>query len=154
MNTGMTSFMDGFGDPRGEGSVYNQVARFQSAGSIKDQSGSDVPVFKDPRLNVFADVNQFMYTFKTPETWVAAPLLSVIVPLVYPNATFAPGGASLQDNGFGLGDIVFGPYLQFKPVMSGHRPVFAQRVELNVQAPTGKYDPTKQINPGCYVRTF
>jgi hypothetical protein len=105
-------------------------------------------VFKNPRLNVFADLNQFLYTFKT-EGWVAHPGVYAIVPLVALNSSFAQDSiASLQDNGFGLGDMVLGTYAQFEPIISGGRPVFSHRLDMGVVVPTGKYDPTKQINPG------
>lgn len=35
------------------------------------------------------------------------------------------------------------------PVMSGSRPVFVQRFEFDVIAPTGAYDPNRLINPGA-----
>src|SRR5690349_4500160 len=63
VNTGGTSFMDGYGDPRGSGLAYMQYARFSTAGSVKDGSCNDVGVFISPRLNVFASLNQFLYTF-------------------------------------------------------------------------------------------
>jgi hypothetical protein len=149
VNTGLTSFMDGFGDPTGDGFAYQNYARWATADSIKDANGNDVSAFKTPRLNVFVDLNQFLYSFKVPATAVVQPGVNLMVPLVYTNATFGAGGPSLQDNGFGLGDIVLGPFAQFKPILVGGHPVFSHRFEFDVQAPTGKYDPTKDINPGC-----
>lgn len=154
VDTGLTSFMDGFGNPKGEGLAYNQVMRLADANSIKDSSGAEMTAFQNPHLDAFVDVNQFLYTIKTPENWAVEPILSLLVPLVYTTSSFGAGGASLQDNGFGLGDVVFGPFIQFKPNTIGQRPVFAQRFELNTQAPTGKYDPTKQINPGSNTWAF
>jgi hypothetical protein len=148
VNTGGTSFMDGFGDPRGSGLSYMQYARFSTAGSIKDGSGNDVGAFVNPRLNVFASLNQFLYTFKTDD-WSVHPGVYAIIPLVALNSSFGAGGASLQDNGFGMGDVLMGSYLQFNTIATAdHRPVFAHRADIAVQAPTGKYDPMKQINPG------
>jgi len=147
VNTGGTSFMDGFGDPRGSGFAYHQYARFSSAGSVKDVEGNDIPAFQNPRLNVFADLNQFIYTFNT-EVVGAHPGVYTIIPIVALDASFGAGGAALEDNGFGLGDMVFGTYLQFNPLMSDHGPVFAHRLDFGFIAPTGKYDSDKQINPG------
>jgi hypothetical protein len=148
VNTGGTSFMDGFGDPRGSGLSYMQYARFSTAGSIKDANGNDIGAFVNPRLNVFASLNQFLYTFKT-DGWMAHPGVYFILPLVSLNSSFGAGGPQLQDNGFGMGDLLIGSYLQFETVTTAdHRPLFAHRADIAVQAPTGKYDATKQINPG------
>src|SRR5215471_256823 len=134
VNTGGTSFMDGFGDPRGSGLSYMQYARFSTAGSIKDQSGNNIPVFVNPRLNVFASLNQFLYTFKTDISG-AHPGVYTIIPLVALNSSFGAGGASLQDNGFGMGDALIGSYLQFATITTGGRPLFAHRADMAVQAP-------------------
>src|SRR6266496_3669124 len=80
VNTGGTSFMDGFGDPRGSGFSYMQYARFSSASSIKDSEGKDIPVFRNPHLSVFADLNQFLYTFKT-DSWAVHPGVYALIPL-------------------------------------------------------------------------
>ncbi|MBV9948648.1 MAG: transporter, partial [Myxococcales bacterium] len=145
VNTGATSFMDGFGDPRGSGFSYIQYARFSSAGSVKDWQGNGSA--GNPRLNVFADLNQFLYTFKT-DSWVIHPGVHTIVPLVALNYS-ANGGPPLQDNGFGLGDMVFGTYGQFSTVMVDGRPVFANRLDFSVIAPTGKYDASAlKLSPG------
>src|SRR5215471_21670855 len=130
VNTGGTSFMDGFGDPRGSGLAYMQYARFSSAGSIKDQNGNNIPVFVNPRLNVFASLNQFLYTFKTDD-WSFHPGVYTIIPLVALNSSFGAGGASLQDNGFGMGDALIGTYTQFNTITTAdHRPLFAHRADI------------------------
>lgn len=148
VDTGFTSFLDGFGDPRGSGFMYMQYARLSTSSSLKDGQGNDIPVFQNPRLYTFADLNQFVYTFKT-EGWFAHPGVYTIIPLVYVNSSADPGGYPLQDNGFGLGDMFFGGFLQFDPLMSSSGPFFTHRIELNLLVPTGKYDATKQVNPGA-----
>jgi hypothetical protein len=44
--------------------------------------------------------------------------------------------------------MVIGPFLQFKPIMSGGRPIFSHRVEFDLIVPIGAYDPHKDINQG------
>jgi len=151
VNTGGTSFMDGFGDPTGYGVTYMNYLSWATSNSIKDSSGNSVPVFKDPRLNAIVDLNQFIYTFNVPDTFIAQPGVNAIVPLVDLSSSFGAGGPSLPANGFGLGDITLGAFLQFKPVVVEHHPLFAQRVEFEVVAPTGKYSSTKDINPGSHA---
>jgi hypothetical protein len=150
VNTGFTSFMDGFGDPRGQGLTYINYARFATAGSLKDYQGKDAAAFRNPRLNLFVDVNQFLYTFKV-DGWSVHPGLNLIVPFVVIDTSFGAGGASLQTNSVGLGDIPVAVYLQFDPVLYNHRPIFSHRFEAVVDLPVGTYSPTKQLNPGAYA---
>jgi len=148
VNTGSTSFMDGFGDPTGYGFTYMNYLSWATASSFEDQNGHDNPVFVNPRLNVIADLNQFIYSVPVPDSFVGQPGLDVIVPLVNLSSSTGAGGPQLPDNGFGFGDITFGPFFQFKPVHVDHRPVFSHRFEFDVIAPTGKYDTSKAINQG------
>jgi hypothetical protein len=66
------------------------------------------------------------------------------------STSFAPPppfpGTQLSDNGIGVGDLTFGPTLQFAPIMADGRPVFSHRFEFDVIAPIGKYDPSVDIN--------
>lgn len=55
---------------------------------------------------------------------------------------------TLRDNGTGLGDVTLGPFLQMPPTMRNGRPFFAQRFELDVIAPVGKFDRDRDLNPG------
>ena len=148
VNTSATSFMDGFGDPTGYGFTYMNYLSESTASSIKDAQGKEIPVFVNPHLNVVVDLNQFLYSIPVPETFIGQPGLNLIVPVVDLSSSFGAGGPSLQDSGFGLGDVVFGVFFQFKPVHADGRPVFAHRLEFDLVAPTGKYDRTAEINPG------
>jgi len=149
VNTGSTSFMDGFGDPTGSGLLYLNYLSWIGSGSLKDVHGNSVPIFQDPKLNVLVDLNQFLYSFKMPEGAFAQPGLNLIVPLVDTNASSGAGSqVPLNDNGFGLGDLTFGPFAQFKPIFVDHHPMFVHRIEFDLLAPTGKYDSTKIVNPG------
>ena len=164
VNTGNTSFMDGFGNPTGFGLMYLNYFSVASAKSLKDQNGNDSPVFQNPSLTALVDLNQFLYWIKMPDSAFAQPGFDLIVPLVSLSADVkgtvptgapppAPAEATVQltDNGFGLGDVTFGPFLQFRPILADHHPVFVHRVEFDFIVPTGKYDHTKQINPGSHA---
>lgn len=149
VNTGSTSFMDGFGDPTGYGLLYLNYLSWIGSGSFTDVHGNSSPVFQDPKLNVLVDLNQFLYTFKMPDGAFVQPGLNLIVPLVDTSASSGAGGiVPLSDNGFGLGDLTFGPFAQFKPIIVNHHPVFVHRIEFDLIAPTGKYDAAKVVNPG------
>ena len=151
VNLGFTSFVDGFGDPTGTGLAIVQYLRFARATSLKDQNGDAAAGFVNPRLDAVVSLTQLLYTFPTPHGFPGAPGLGVIVPIVYLNSEFGAGGASLQDNGLGVGDIFVGPSLQFRPVSVGGHPAFFHRLEFDVQVPVGSYDQTKQLNQGNHA---
>lgn len=148
VNLGFTSFVDGFPDPTGEGFAVVQYLRYARANALKDARGNDAAGFIDPSLDAVASVTQLLYTFRKPEGFPLHPAISLLVPVVYLNASFDPGGAVLRDNGLGVGDIFLGPVLQFPTIMSGERPLLFHRVEFDVIVPVGKYDRNRQLNQG------
>ena len=156
INLGGTSFFDGFGRNQGG---FTYIAYFQYAmareihGSLL-AAGDDskpLPVFNDPSIDVFVLINQLAYTVPEGLFGDAAHVgINFVLPLIAFDTSFAPPppfpGTQLSDNGFGVGDLTFGPMLQFAPIMAGGRPVFSHRFELDVIAPIGKYDPSIDIN--------
>ncbi|WP_054991794.1 SphA family protein, partial [Pseudomonas meliae] len=54
----------------------------------------------------------------------------------------------------GMGDLLIGPFIQFDPVMGPAGPRFVQRIELQVNLPTGEYDDKHAINPGNNAWSF
>ncbi len=158
VNLGLTSFFDGFGR-HDEGFVFLEYATYSRSRAINGNDGKALPVFNDPKLDVYTLVTQFAYFL--PETLFGGavrPGLDVILPLVGFDTSFAPPppapGLQLSDNGVGLGDLTFGPLFQFKPIFSDGRPVFVSRLELDLIVPTGKYDPAKDINQGSNFVSF
>ncbi|MBI5546074.1 MAG: transporter [Deltaproteobacteria bacterium] len=148
VNLGFTSFVDGFGDPTGDGFAFVQYLRFSTSSSLKDRNGDDAAGFVDPRLRSLASVTQLLYTFKKIPGLGVSPGLSVLVPVVLLDAEFGAGGASLRDNGFGVGDIFVGPSIQLPTLTVGEQPFFFNRLEFDVMLPVGKYDRNRQINQG------
>lgn len=145
LNTGGTSFMDGFGstDP---GWVLVQYARYSQLDAIKDAHGDDVSAFSDPKISTTLLLTQFAYVSR--QSLFGGVLgFNTLVPLVDLHASFGSSSlARLSDNGFGLGDVTFGPFLQMKPVIRDGRPVFSQRFELDAIAPVGKFDSSLDLN--------
>lgn len=153
INLGLTSFFDGFGR-NDAGFVYLTYAFYQVGHRINDQFGNEQTIFGTPKINDFVWINQL--ALFAPETLFggyARPGLNVIWATIiafdtdFSTASPAPG-FQLQDNGVGTGDMTTGVFLQFKPIFSGGRPVFVHRVEFDVMAPIGSYDPHKDINQG------
>ncbi len=122
--------------------------RQTSLDAIKDARGNDVPVFDDPRIDSTLLPTQVAYV--TPYTLFAGALgINTLVPLINLDATFGRNSiATLRDNGAGVGDLTFGPYLQMLPVMRDGRPVFSQRFEVDAVAPIGEFDRESRSQPG------
>jgi hypothetical protein len=176
INLGATSFYDGFGRNE-EGFTYLVYAQYARSRQITGDDGNAltvcnapqgcggssgiaaIPVFKNPKLDVYALVNQLAYTLPNKLFNDSAHLgINFILPFIVFDTNFdhtltaADVGKTLatevRDNGVGFGDLTFGPFMQFRPLMAGARPVFSHRVELDLIVPTGKYDPQKDINQG------
>ncbi|APO93117.1 hypothetical protein BJD11_21040 [Xanthomonas euvesicatoria] len=113
---------------------------------MKDARGNDIPVFDNPRIDSTVLLTQFAYV--TPYHVFGGALgITALVPLVNLDASFGRNSiATLRDNGAGVGDVTFGPYLQMPPVIRNGRPVFSQRFEFDAVAPIGKYDGNRDLN--------
>jgi hypothetical protein len=156
INLGGTSFYDGFGRNKGGFTylAYFQWARVHAIhGTLTagGDPGADLPVFNDPAIDVFVLINQVAYTVPEGLFGDAAHFgFNFLLPLIAFDASFAPPppypGLELTDNGIGFGDLTLGPFLQFAPILSGGRPVFSHRFEVNLVAPIGKFDPGKDLN--------
>lgn len=166
LNLGFTSFLDG-GPPAGPGFYYTQYLQYWHGGSFKDGKGRDleIPVFgngygnpptdfeDDLELDAWISLSQFIYQSDQEILLGGKWGLDVIIPLVRLNLQT---GASdfLQENKFGLGDILVGPYLQWDPIMGANGPIFMHRIELQTVFPTGDYDNDQELNPGGNVFYF
>lgn len=151
VNLGLTSFVDGL-PPAGPGFYYQQYAEWFHGTSFRNSNGDKYPVPDQPSIEVYASLNQVLY--QSDQTLLLGGKwgMDVIVPIV--GTDLDPGSLPIRDNGFGLGDILVGPYLQWDPIMQNGRPVFAHRIELQNIFPTGKYDSDRQINPGSNIYSF
>jgi hypothetical protein len=148
IDLGATTFNDAFGgmDP---GWTTIQLLQYEHNTKFYDNNGNNPGTFKNGDLNALIWLPQIIYT--SPFHLMGGALgFTALLPVTDLNASSdpaGPGGADLTSRS-GIGDITFGPFLQFAPIISGGRPVFVHRFEFDVIAPTGAYDPTKLVNPG------
>jgi hypothetical protein len=154
INLGFTSFYDGFGRNE-EGFTYLAYAQYQRSRNITGDDGNPSIYFVNPKIDAYVVVNQLVYVLPEKLFGDTAHLgIDFIVPVIGFDTKFNPPppipSAQLNDNGIGLGDLTFGPLLQFRPVIAGGRPVFSHRFELDFIVPTGKYDPDKDINQSSH----
>jgi hypothetical protein len=147
INLGGTSFMDGFGrtDP---GFVYQQYFQVERYNAINDQNGHQVPMFQGTDINSVVSLNQLIYV--SPYHLLGGALgVDALLPVVDLSASFAPASPAklTADHGLAFGDLTWGAFLQMPPVMTEGRPVFAQRIEIDVISPTGQYNHADDVNP-------
>ena len=144
INLGDTSFNDGF-SRLSPGWVYQQYFQISHFNAITGASGSIISASKNMNVNVTASINQLVYV--TPYRLFGGSLgATALLPLVDLAATSGNSGFNLKANGFGLGDLTWGVFLQMPPILSGGRPIFTDRFEFDVISPTGKYNKNKDIN--------
>lgn len=151
VNLGLTSFLDG-GVPAGPG-VYAQ-AYYQSYSSerLTDDQGDALGLPKT-RLDYQVLVTQL--------TWLSSHRLaggSLGINTLLPVVTSMDiddglGNAALSAQD-GVGDLLVGPFIQFDPVMGETGPRFVQRIELQVNLPTGDYDSDTSVNPSNHAVSF
>ncbi|MDP9651103.1 SphA family protein [Paraburkholderia caledonica] len=144
LNLGSTSFFDGFSGLAGWS--YLGEVRYSTADSIKNADGSTNSAFHHPRIEAFTWINHVAFT--SPWHLAGGTLgFNVIVPVTRLHGGFDRPGASLSGGGTALGDITFGPQIQYAPIFgSSGQPLFVQRFELDVIAPTGQYKHNADLN--------
>ena len=147
VNLGFTSFLDG-GPPAGPGLYYQQYAQYFSSHKFRDAHGNEL----NYDVDVFVSLNQFIYQSDQPVLLDGKWGADLIIPFVSIDGEGAI--PPLRANDSGLGDILFGPFIQWDPVMGENGPVFMQRVEFQLIFPTGKYDHNHELNPGSNVFSF
>ncbi|MFN7111914.1 MAG: transporter [Brevundimonas sp.] len=146
INLGSTSFYDGFSTlkPGLTGLAY---LRYEANDAITNVKGDDDPAFEDPQVDVTTLIAQVSYVSRLK---VAGGALGfdVLMPFTNIDAEFGAAGRQLVDNGLGLGDLTFGPFIQFAPMIRQGRPVASARIALDVIAPTGDVDESRDLNQG------
>jgi hypothetical protein len=149
LNLGSTSFFDGFGRTD-EGWTWLQYARFEDLGRITDADGHDVPYFKDPSIRVFSALIQICYTTDLHPFGGDAIGFMANAPLISLNTSFAADSpVKLSNNGFGIGDLVWGPSYQSRILTANGHPVFGWRLQFAVMSPTGTFNKNVNINQGA-----
>lgn len=148
INLGYTSFYDGAAAPAGSGWYFVEYLVHNKADSFKNSEGKDMALPKQS-LEVFVPTTQLFYVGEPLQNGMT-PGFSAILPwLTHANVDDGLGNMVL-DSQEGLGDLVLGGFVQLNTIMDESKiaPKFMHRVELDVFVPTGKYDPSKAINPG------
>lgn len=145
-NYGSTSFYDGFGRVT-PGFTILEYGTFADINSITDAQGNESPAFKDPSITAYSLLTQISYTTNWHPFGGDGVAFSVATPLVDLNSSFASDSpVKLSNNGFNIGDTVWGPIYQSRYYKDGDRPDFAWRFQFIVLSPTGGFSRSKNIN--------
>lgn len=151
VNLGLTSFLDG-APPAGGGWYFQEYFQNYSANRLRDEEGKALGLPKQT-LNYQVAVTQVSY-FSDIRLGNATLGMNAVLPFVTRmRVDDGLDNAALKGQS-GLGDLMVGPMIQFDPVMGPDGPVFAQRIEFQVNLPTGKYDDKHDINPGANAWSF
>jgi hypothetical protein len=145
LNLGETSFYDGLVDTT-PGFTLIPYASHQALDEITGPDGRPSPAFNHPKIDVDVVVIQVVYVAREFDHGCVG--LTVVQPFIHFDSKFGTPGAALRDNGLGPGDTVIGPFYQSKPVLSGGRPVFYFRAEMDAIVPSGSFDSGKDLNQG------
>ncbi|MCP1117978.1 SphA family protein [Robbsia andropogonis] len=145
VNLGFTSFLDG-APPAGPGWYGTQYLEYYTASRVNDNAGNKVGLPKQ-NIDIFAGLTQLVYLSRFKFAG-AQPGIDVLLPWVASAHTDDGLGNVALNSRPGFGDLLFGPFIQFNPVMGANGPRFVQRFEFQIIAPTGAYDPSKAVNPG------
>tara|TARA_Y100001968_G_scaffold107498_1_gene97199 strand:+ start:4039 stop:5046 length:1008 start_codon:yes stop_codon:yes gene_type:complete len=153
LNLGATSFYDGFGGQQPGDSAWQTYIAYAQNKGLKDSAGKDIPIFNDPKMDVYSVINQYSYLFKTDQKILGGHLgVDFIVPMASLDASFqdAPPfpGIKLKDNGAGLGDPTVSLFVQSDPITLNGNPFFVSRLNIGVTMPAGKYDNDVDFNIG------
>jgi hypothetical protein len=157
VNLGMTSFLDGAMPPGGPGLYFQNYLSHYHVNELKDENGNRSPLAQQ-KLNL--DVDMLQVAYFSPTSIASARLgWTVLVPTIVRNDVElgpvpTPGGPVFLKGSDGLGDAIVGAILQFDTVVNENGPVFAQRVEVDVNLPTGRYDRNRAVNPGANLWSF
>lgn len=151
LNLGFTSFLDG-GLPAGAGFYAVEYLQFYTANKLTDQYGNSLGLPKSD-IDALVSLTQFIYVSNL-KVGSGSLGLDVIVPWVA-SANVDDGlGNSILKGRTGVGDLLIGPLIQFDPIMGANGPLFVQRIEFQVLAPTGLYDNTAAVQPGANFWSF
>jgi hypothetical protein len=146
LNLGSTSFFDGFGRTD-EGFTLLQYGRYEYLDSITDSTGHSSPYFQGTRIRVFSELTQFVYASPWHPLGGDAVGFSAAVPLIDFNSRFAGSSpVKLNNNGFGIGDLVWGPSYQSRVYRQAGRPVLSFRLQVLILSPTGDFNHWRNID--------
>jgi hypothetical protein len=156
VNLGATSFLDGLPPPGGPGWYVEEYFQYYNSSRLVGNDGSAVELptshgtFETPHVQTWVMLTQLFYQSNQeilPKgRWGVSLTIPVVVTDVSPDDFIG-----FQEKSVSLGDIFFGPFIQWDPTVGKYGPFFAQRIEFDAVFPTGTYDSLKQVNAASNI---
>ena len=151
VNLGATSFLDGLPPPGGPGWYFEEYFQYYNSSRLLDNDGNEVQLptsrgsFETPHVQTWVMLTQLIYQSNQQILPKGRWGLSLTVPVVVTDVS-PDDFIGFQEQSYSLGDIFFGPFIQWDPTVGKRGPFFAQRLEFDAVFPTGTYDSLKQVN--------
>lgn len=139
-NLGQTSFNDGIAKP---GRLFQQFANVYQADTFTDNDGRARPTDNALETLVLATFVGRITEHRVFGAWYG---YEMIQPVVFIDADFSPAVRT----GNGLGNLTVSPLVLQWPQRSLWGRPFWQRLNLQVQLPTGSYSAQRAINPSTH----
>lgn len=147
LNLGLTSFLDGGPLRPAPGFYVLPLLHYYHSNKFVGPQGCELPGIHCPHFNALAVVTQFAYQFDTKILGAHPGIDATISYDLYSH--IKKNQLGVTSSGRGFGNLSFGAYLQWEPIMFGQHSIFVHRAEFTFSCPTGKNElPEKAINPG------
>lgn len=148
LNLSATTFLDGGGAP--PGLFLMEYVQFINGRKAVDNNGKGIP--GGGRVNALVNLHQFYY-LSSLKFLGANVGIDSLVPVSATTVRGSLGPVPINANTAGLGDVTFGPALQWNDMKIKGVPFF-HRWEFYAVLPTGKYDKSYIVNTGSNIRTY
>jgi hypothetical protein len=147
LNLGFTNILDGGPIRPTDGWYYYQYFQYYTSDKFLDRCGNCLGGVPSPRLNVVDGTTEIIYQSKPIEKLQAKLGFNLLIPYFFYSKT-SKNSLGITDSGAGISDLIFGPYIQFLPIMKDERPIFVNRLVFWASFPTGKFCKAISLNPG------
>ncbi len=143
VNLGTTHFLDGMPLPAGAGWYVRQYLIDYTSNRLTTITGNTLIT---DQFSSLASLTHIIYQSKV-EVLGGYFGADTIIPYVF-DLHMDSNLIGLTSSGSGFDDLLAGPFIQWNPIMLKGRPFFANRLEVDVYFPTGKFTTDHPINPG------
>lgn len=147
INLGSSNILDG-GPVRPKPGIYwQQYLKYYTTHRFLNAHGKPLENIARLPFRYLVTTTQFTYQSHYVLPLHGMPGFSLSLPLVL-YSKIEKNQLHIESSGSGFGNIGFGTFIQWKPVMHKERPLFIHRLEFDFAIPLGKNKlPIKQINP-------
>jgi hypothetical protein len=152
VNLGMTSFLDG-GLPAGKGWYAQNYLQDYRSDQLQDAKGEPLALPKTD-LHYQVLMTQLSYLSEIRVGQHGALGINFLLPMVSKMAVDDGLNHAALKAQSGFGDLMIGPFIQFDPIMGERGPKFVQRIEFQINLPTGDYSTQRDINPSNHAISF